>query len=133
MAKTLNIKFPLDDDTLVNSYLKMNKLTKDVVISDLTLLFLTQKGKRFYKPRYGTNLLKFIFEPNDSITTDEITEDVRNSVKEFMPNVFIKNIDIYNEKDENGNIIDENSIFVTIYFEYKQNNFSENGVINITF
>lgn len=133
MAKTLNIKFPLDDDSLVNSYFKLNKLTKDVVISDLTLLFLTQKGKRYYNPRYGTNLLKFIFEPNDSITSNEITEDVRNSVKEFMPNVFIKNIDVQAEKDENGNIINENAIFVTIYFEYKQNNFSENGVINITF
>jgi len=133
MAKTLNIKFPLDDDSLVNSYFKLNKLTKDVVISDLTLLFLTQKGKRYYNPRYGTNLLKFIFEPNDSITSNEITEDVRNSVKEFMPNVFIKNIDVQAEKDENGNVINENAIFVTIYFEYKQNNFSENGVINITF
>ena len=112
---------------------ELNKLTKDVVISDLTLLFLTQKGKRYYNPRYGTNLLKFIFEPNDSITSNEITEDVRNSVKEFMPNVFIKNIDVQAEKDENGNIINENAIFVTIYFEYKQNNFSENGVINITF
>ena len=51
MAKTLNIKFPLVDDTINNSYFKLNSLTKDLIISDLTLLFLTQRGKRYYLPR----------------------------------------------------------------------------------
>ena len=133
MAKTLNIKFPLEDDTKVNSYLKMNSLTKDVIISDLTLLFLTKKGKRYYMPRYGTNLIKFIFEPNDNITSEQIKEDIRTSVSEFMPNVYITDVKIYRELDESGNIMDDNTINVTIDFQYKQNNFSENGQINITF
>lgn len=133
MAKTLNIKFPLEDDTKVNSYLKMNSLTKDVIISDLTLLFLTKKGKRYYMPRYGTNLIKFIFEPNDNITSEQIKEDIRSSVSEFMPHVYITDVKIYRELDESGNTMDDNTINVTIDFQYKQNNFSENGQINITF
>jgi phage baseplate assembly protein W len=35
-------------------------------------LILTRKGQRLYSPDFGTDLLKFIFEPEDGLTLNGI-------------------------------------------------------------
>lgn len=75
---TYNIKFPLNDNLSTNTYFLMTQVTKEALSSDLLLLLLTQKGERYYEPNYGTNLLKFIFEPNDNLTAGDVEQEIKN-------------------------------------------------------
>jgi len=131
--RSINIKFPLEDDKVKNNLFKMNCVTKSALTSNLLLLLLTEKGERYYMPNYGTNLKRFIFEPNDSVTIGDVEEEVRNTVKEFIPELTITSIDIYTTTDEDGNLMSEHEIRLLVNFSYDEGVFNETGVVEITF
>jgi len=130
---TYNIKFPLSDNLSTNTYFLMTQVTKDALSSDLMLLLLTQKGERFYEPNYGTNLIKYIFEPNDTLTAVDVEQEIKNTVSKYIPNLKINKIDFNWNLDDNGQPISENQLNVTIQFTYTEDNFSEQGSIDINF
>lgn len=89
--KYINIQFPFKDSQ--DGFLVA--LTKDdnrAVKSDLMHLILTKKGERLYNPDFGTDLIKYIFEPNDGLTLGEITLDIKQTVKKYLPNLKINEI-----------------------------------------
>jgi len=87
----LNIRYPFEDSSK-GYMLEMNQLTKDAVKSDLLHLLLTDKGKRFYMPDFGTDLKRFIFNPNDNITHRDIMAEIQDVVNKFIPGLKITNI-----------------------------------------
>jgi len=130
---TYNIKFPINDDVTNNTYFAMTRVTKDAFSSDLLLLLLTQKGERYYEPDFGTNLLKFIFEPNDNITETDIEEEIKNVVSLYIPALKIKSVSFNKLTDEEGNLVSENQLNVDIKFIYSEDAFSEEGELSLNF
>ena len=65
--KFINIRFPFFDSAK-GFFLDLNKTDENAIKSDLMHLILTNKGERLYNPEFGTNLRRFIFEPNDGFT-----------------------------------------------------------------
>jgi len=134
MAKAINIKFPLEDDVEKNILFKQNNVSKDALVSNLLLLLLTEEGERFYMSDYGISLKKYIFEPNDEITQKEITEEIKDRVKRFIPELTITNVEFFSsEFDEENNPLQENEITVLISFLYESDVFSDPGSVEITF
>jgi phage baseplate assembly protein W len=131
--KSINIRFPLEDDVEKNSLFMLNYVTKNALVSDLKLLLLTKKGQRYYMPDYGTNLEKFIFQPEDEITEDEIITDLRDSVREYMPEIAITSVNFYTKQDAGYEDMEDNEIRVSIKFTYSDDVFSDNGTVDITF
>lgn len=130
---TYNIKFPLNDDLSKNTYFLMTQTTKDALSSDLILLLMTSKSERYYMSDYGTNLLKFIFEPNDSLTAVSVEEEIRNTVSKYIPNLTITKINFNWNVDDNGQPISENQLNVNIQFTYSENTYSEQGSVDLNF
>lgn len=128
--KTYNIKFPLTDNVVTNTFFELNSVTKNSLSSDLMLLLLTQKGERWYEPRYGTNLLKYIFEQNDSLTTDGIEEEIKNTVNLYIPALTIDKVDFIYPTD---NEEDQNQLVVNVRFTYSEDVFSEQGELSLNF
>ena len=132
--RSINIKFPLVDDSSTNSYFKMNKTTKEAFSSNLLLLLLTEKGERYYMPDYGTNLLKYVFDPGDNITANEIVQDLKRSVELYIPNLSISDVE-FNWFDENDEMVENtgNKLNIRIKFTYSEDAFNESGVLDINF
>jgi len=128
-----NIKFPLVDDVSTNTFFQMTKVTKDAFRSDLILLLLTEKGERYYEPDYGTNLLKFIFEPNDNITEGDIEQDIKTTVSLYIPALTIDSVTFKQYLDDNGEVIPDTQLNVNIRFTYSEDFFSEQGELNLNF
>lgn len=128
-----NIKFPLRDDVSTNTYFLMSKTTKDAFSSDLLLLLLTQKGERYYEPDYGTDLLKYIFEPNDNLTASEVEQEIKRTVSLYIPALKINSVTFNWLVDDEGQPISENQLNVTIKFTYSEDVFSENGELILNF
>lgn len=130
----INIKFPLEDDVEKNILFKQNNVTKDALVSNLLLLLLTEEGERFYMSDYGINLRKYIFEPKDEVTQSEITEEIRDKVKRFIPQLTITKVEFYSaETDQDGNPLMENEVVAQVNFTYNNDTFSEQGSVEITF
>jgi phage baseplate assembly protein W len=128
-----NIKFPLTDDLSTNTYFLMTQVTKEAFSSDLLLLLLTQKGERYYEPDFGTNLLKYIFEPNDTLTSADVEEEIRNTVSAYIPALKINSVTFNWNLDDMGQPISENQLNVVIKFTYTEDSFSEQGSIDLNF
>jgi phage baseplate assembly protein W len=111
----------------------MTQVTKDAFSSDLLLLLLTQKGERYYMPDYGTNLLKFIFEPNDTLTATDVEQEIKNTVAAYIPALKITLVTFNWNLDDNGQPISGNQLNVNIKFTYSEDNFSEQGEVDLNF
>jgi phage baseplate assembly protein W len=130
---TFNIKFPLNDDSVNNTYFQLSTLTKEAFSSDLLLLLLTQKGERYYQPDYGTNLLKYIFEPNDNMTAVDVEQDIKKTVALYIPALTVNSVTFNRNTDDYGNIISDNQLNVNIKFTYSEDVFSEQGELDLNF
>lgn len=128
-----NIKFPLEDNPSKNRFFQMTNTTKEALASNLMLLLLTEKGERYYMPDYGTNLLQFLFEPNDSLTINDIKEDIKRTVSKYIPELNIDDIEFKQDTDFEGNPINENALTVLIKFTYSENTFVDTGEIELNF
>ena len=128
-----NITYPLRDDVSTNTYFLLSKVTKDAFSSDLLLLLLTQKGERYYEPDYGTNLLKYIFEPNDNLNASDVEQEIKRTVSLYIPALTINNVTFNWNTDDQGDPISENQLNVQIGFTYTEDAFTENGQLDLNF
>jgi phage baseplate assembly protein W len=131
--KSVNIRFPIQDDREKNTYFQMNQITKDAFSSDLLLLLLTERGERYYQPDYGTNLLKYLFEPNDNLTEQDVEQEIKRTVSLYIPNLTIDSVTFNRLVDDQGNQISENQLNVHIEFTYTEDAFSESGELDLNF
>lgn len=94
------IKFPTTIKSFEKTLLDLDIKTSDGVRSELFHLIFTPKGQRIRYPDFGTNLIQFIFNPNDSQTWQDIKSEIKNSVAQFIPNTTLNDIEIY--ETDNG-------------------------------
>jgi phage baseplate assembly protein W len=96
------IKYPFQKESEDKRYFDLNEDYKEKIRSDIAHLIFTPKGQRYRRPDFGTNLVKYIFEPNDMSTWDAIKEDITEQVKKYIPKVKFNNIKVFKD-EENGN------------------------------
>ncbi len=127
MAKTryINIDFPFRDSDN-GFYFKMNKTDKDAIRADLLHLLLTNKGERLYLPDFGSDLKKFIFEPNDEITHEQIRDNLNETIVRFIPNLLINDITFRNDSIEE-------LIIVELTYTVTEGTFTSTDTITLTF
>ena len=92
------ITFPFIDSQ-EGLYLHLNDLPQDEVRSNLVHLILSMKGSRYFLPDFGTNLMRHIFEPLDNGTKTSIDLEIREAVKEFIPNLNINKVEVKSAED----------------------------------
>ena len=92
------ITFPFKDSQ-EGLFLSTNDLPDDEVRSNLMHLILTLKGSRYFLPDFGTNLMRYIFEPLDGGTKKVIEKEIREAVKKFIPNLQITKVDVKTLED----------------------------------
>lgn len=103
MAVKYGIDFPFRD-SLEGSYLKMTASPDREVRANLVHLLLTRKGSRYFLPDFGTRLYQFIFEQNDMVTFGLIEEEIRETVKKYIPNLDITKLEVISAEDDPDNV-----------------------------
>jgi len=124
MAKFININYPFKSSQQ-GYYLDMNETNSAAIKSDLMHLLLTRKGERLYMPEFGTDLLKFIFDPYDNKTITDLKMEISETVKKFIPNLTINNIIV--ERSD----LSEYAATVKIDYTVTNGVFVENEIITI--
>lgn len=99
MGATYGIDFPFRN-SLYGDYLRMTENEDEEVRANLIHLLLTRKGTRYFLPDFGTRLYEYIFDQNDITTFGQIEDEIRESVKKFIPNLDINSIKVTSAEDE---------------------------------
>ena len=103
MAVKYGIDFPFRD-SLEGQYVKMTSTPEREIRGNLIHLLLTKKGSRYYLPDFGTRLYQFIFDQNDMVTFGLIEEEIRESVKKYIPNLEITKLEVISAEDDPDNV-----------------------------
>ena len=90
---TFGINFPFQD-SIAGTYFGLTYQSKDEIRASLLHLLLTQKGTRYYDPDFGTEIYKYIFDPMDGETFENIREEVDTQVKKYIPNLDVTDIKV---------------------------------------
>lgn len=123
-SKYININYPFKNSDK-GFFLDLTFEDNSAIKADLLHLILTQKGQRFYNPSFGTNLLKFIFEPNEQLTFSAIKGEIETAITKYLPNLKLKNLIIEESADDNHVAI------VTLEYEITDNLFSTQDSVTI--
>ena len=122
------IKYPFSDESYKMTFLDMNETKEESIKSMLLHIILTPKGQKLRDPNFGTDLIKYIFEPNNSNTWEGIKEEISKQVSFYLPEVTFDTINIAKKDDEN-----DNSIYVEIVYNVERNgiNVKNNVIVKI--
>jgi phage baseplate assembly protein W len=99
MAVTYGIDFPFRN-SLKGDFLRMTETPEREVRANLIHLLLTRKGSRYYLPDFGTRLYEYIFDQNDVVTFGLIEDEIRESVKKYIPNLDINSINVVSAEND---------------------------------
>ena len=103
MATTLSYKD-------INITFKKHPVTNDVVVSKdasaikqaIVNLLMTNKGERLMNPNYGSDIRRYLFEPLDYGTANQITGNIKSTIDTFEPRISVLNLRALPNMDDNG-------------------------------
>lgn len=104
----LGIRYPFTSQDFQNFYIDLNGSLKGKVKSQIMHVIFTPKGQRLRNPEFGTDLIKYIFDPNDTATWESVKNEIKDSVSRWVNNVNLKDIQIVK------NVDDDLEIFVRV-------------------
>lgn len=118
MAKVMydGLKFPFTTQDEENYLLDLNKTMRDSVRSQIMHVIFTPKGQKLRDPEFGTNLIKYIFEPNDGNTWAKVKEEVSKAVTTYVHDVIVNDINVIKSEDK------ETEVYVRIDYSVKEGN-----------
>ncbi len=123
-GRFININFPFKDSKQ-GFFLDLNSTDNEAIKADLLHLLLTRKGQRLYLPDFGTDLLKFIFEPEDGITFEAIKSEISNEINKYLPNLQMDDLLIEESPDN------EYAVVVTIQYTITDGVFETSDILTI--
>lgn len=95
-----NISYPFTNNGSENYFIDLNDDLKGKVRSILMHVVFTPKGQKLRDPEFGTDLIKYIFEPDDGITFEAVKNEVSEVVSKYLKGVTIKNISVVSSEDD---------------------------------
>lgn len=110
------IKYPFSEESENLTFFDLNESEEDRVKSIILHIIFTPKGQRLRHPEFGTNLIKFIFDPDDGETWESIKEEIRKQISFYLPQVTFNNININHATDD-----DEEGLFVELDYTVAKN------------
>jgi phage baseplate assembly protein W len=115
------IKFPLTSNNTDGFFLDLNEKIEDKIASEILHVILTPKRSRIRKPEFGTDLAKYIFEPNDEMTWENVKGEVIDSVSKYVANTTLTDIEVVTPDEE------PDSIYLDMRYTVKKGNKEENN------
>lgn len=115
------IKFPFTISKQDGFFADLNSDLKDKVASEIAHVILTQKGTRLKMPDFGTDLIKYIFEPSDTLEWNTVESEIRRAVGQYVSNATIQSVEVKRDESE------DHSIYLDIMYAIKKGNKEENN------
>lgn len=111
---SIGLDLPLRRDVSSGGYFASTKTTVEAVKNNIKNLLLTNRGERVFQPLIGLNLRQFLFEQITPEVIFEIQNDIRDTIKLWLPFVTVENIVV------SENTTTSNTIQIKVDFSIQQ-------------
>ena len=112
------IKFPFTSNNEDYLFVDLNEKVEDKAASEILHVIMTPKRTRIRMPDFGTDLAKFVFEPNDDYTWQNIKTEVSESVAKYVPNASVNDCELIQGEDGH-------SLYLDLRYTVKKGAFDE--------
>ena len=99
------IKFPFTISKQDGFFVDLNSDLKDKVASEIAHVILTQKGTRLKMPDFGTDLIKYIFEPSDTLEWNTVESEIRRAVGQYVSNATIQSVEVKRDERDRKSVV----------------------------
>ncbi len=99
------LKYPFTSQDIEHYYLDVNKDMKSKVKSLLMHVVFTPKGQKIRDVNFGTNLVKFIFDPSDDYTFENIKKEVMDAVTYYIPRIRVNDLQILQNEEDMSDVL----------------------------
>ena len=110
------LKFPFSAIDFNKFYVDLNANLTDKVKSQLMHIVFTPKGQRVRLPEFGTDLIRYIFQPSDGETWEAVKNEVAEAVSRWSDNITLNNVRVIKNKEN------EFEIFVRLDYSVTEGN-----------
>ena len=110
------IKYPFTSDNEEKMFLDVNNSEAECIKSKLLHVIFTPKGQKIRDPEFGTDLIKYIFSPNDAETWESVKKEIVTSVQRYVPGCIMNDVRVVQSDDERA------EIFVRMDYSVKEGN-----------
>ena len=119
------------------SNFKLNYTTLDQAKTNIINLLLTHKGERFMQPDFGTNLRRYLFQPNNNQIQGELKTEIMDAISFWLPYVKVQTMTVDNSIEN----IDQYKINITLTFSVTEDiteftsvtfKFNSDGSVGVT-
>ena len=100
MSKHFGIRYPFTSQDDDGYFLDVNHDFKEKAKSTLMHVIFTPKGQKLRDPEFGTDLIKYIFEPSDGETWSSVKNEIADAVKTYVKGVTLNDISVLQSEDE---------------------------------
>lgn len=106
LTQHFGIRYPFSSNNLEEVYVDLNKTLTDRVKSEVLHVLFTPKGQKLRNPDFGTDLIKYLFDPKDDVSFESIKSSIKMDIGKYVKNIEFEDIRIHqDEKDERGIIV----------------------------
>ena len=119
-----DFKYPFTNDCMEKYEFDLNNNQRERVASDLLHVIFTPKGQRLRLPDYGTNLIQYIFEPNDESIWPEVKQEIQDTVRKWIYGVDLDDIQVMASEDGT-------EIYVRVDYSVTEGNLTYNNSIAV--
>lgn len=100
--KVYGLGFPIGSRLTGAYFQKRSGL--DLVKGNIRQLLLTERGERVMLPNYGCNLRRFLFQPLDEITFQDIKTEILTSLSKYSKGTKVLRLRVFPSDDNRINI-----------------------------
>ena len=118
-----NIHNPFTSKGIEKFFVDLDSDSQKAMQSDIMHVIFTPKGQRIRNPEFGTNLIKYLFNPNDNETWTDVKAEIKTAVAQFVPNVTLTDLNVY----ANGS--NSHGLVVEISYSVNEDNFTSDYTI----
>ena len=119
------IKYPFTANNEENYFVDLCSTMKSRVRGQIMHVIFTPKGQRLRNPEFGTDLIKYIFDNNNSDSWEGVKNEIKESVAKYVNNVAIDDVKVI--QDESN----DHLIYVRIDYKLINGNSSESDSISV--
>lgn len=106
------IHYPFTSTGLTKTFVDLDSDPQKAMQSDIIHVIFTQKNERIRNPEFGTNLIRYIFNPNDNDTWSDVKSEIKTAIAQFVPNVTLTDLNVYANGGDGHGLVAEISYTV---------------------
>jgi phage baseplate assembly protein W len=98
--KYYGIRFPFTAKDDENFFVDADYNPYAEIKNDLIHLLFTPVGQKLRDPNFGTKLIQYIFEPNDSETYSDIKNEMQEVIKKYFRGITLSELVVLKDDNE---------------------------------